>query len=88
MDILTVVLIINSTLLFVAAVKISMLKYEQAKLVNFTSQMISDAENLILATEVICETIALEIENIPIESNETNAVGMRYQAAQVARSHK
>jgi hypothetical protein len=88
MDILTVVLIINSTFLFIAAVKISMLKYEQAKLVNFTTQVIEDAENLILATEVICETSALEIEKIPIESNETNAVGMRIYAAQVARSHK
>lgn len=88
MDILTVVLIINSTLLFVAAVKISMLKYEQSKLVNFTTQIISDAEDLIATTEVICETIALEIEDLPIQANETNAIGMRMLAAQVARSHK
>ena len=87
MDILTVVLIINSTLLFVAAVKISMLKYEHAKLVNFTTQIISDAEDLISVTEVICETIAVEIESIPIHADETNALGMRILAAKVARSH-
>lgn len=88
MDILTVVLIINSTLLFVAAVKIAMLKVEYAKLTSFTHQVIGDAESLIEATQDICEDIALKIESIPIIDSETNAMGMRIFAAQVARDHK
>ena len=88
MDLLTVVLIINSTLLFVAAVKIGMLKHEYITLSNFTHQVIYDAEVLIDATHDLAETIAQDIESISIEASETNAIGMQIQAAKIARSHK